>query len=178
LNFFNNKINHSKIYDAYLPRYRRPPLPLLLTRTCDDDSGGLFWDELAPEERDHLIRDIEVSGDRCQASFRCNGASHSRGLVGSSARAVTVTPSSLLLATPTHLPSVGINRRLLLGSTVGSCCRLLLGSTVGFYWDRPSAQSPVTESTIKRTNTRDVGVRRSSVEDVLEIDRKLQGELC
>jgi hypothetical protein len=60
----------------------------------------------------------------------------------------------------------GIDRRLLLGSTVGSC------------WDRPSALSPVTESTIKRTNTRDVGVRRSSAGDVLEIDRKLQGELC
>jgi hypothetical protein len=48
---------------------------------------------------------------------------------------------------------VGINRRLLLGSTVGSC------------WDRPLARSPVTESTIKRTNTRDVGVRRSSAGD-------------
>jgi hypothetical protein len=140
LNFFNNKINHSKIYDAYLPCYRRPPLPLLLTRTCDDDSGGaglpprsggLFWDELVPEERDHLIRDIEVSGDRCQASFRCNGASHNCDLVGSSARAVTATPSSLLLATPTHLPSVGINRRLLLGSTVGSCCRLLPSALAG-----------------------------------------------
>jgi hypothetical protein len=56
--------------------------------------------------------------------------------------------------------------------------RLLLGSTVGSSWDRPSALSPVTESTIKRTNTHDVGVRRSSVGDVLEIDRKLQGELC
>jgi hypothetical protein len=31
--------------------------------------------------------------------------------------------------------NVGINRRLLLGSTVGSCRRLLLGSTVGFCWD-------------------------------------------
>jgi hypothetical protein len=77
-----------------------------------------------------------------------------------------------------------------MGSTVGSCRRLLLGSTVGSYWDRPSALavgscwdrpsalSPVTESTIKRTNTRDIGVRRSSAGDVLEIDRKLQGELC
>jgi hypothetical protein len=33
----------------------------------------------------------------------------------------------------------GIDRRLLLGSTVGSCRRLLLGSTVGFCWDRPQA---------------------------------------
>jgi hypothetical protein len=81
----------------------------------------------------------------------------------------------------------------LLGSTVGSCWdrpsafagidyQLLLSALAGidrrFCWDRPSAQSPVTESTIKRTNTRDVGVRRSSAGDVLEIDRKLQGELC
>jgi hypothetical protein len=87
------------------------------------------------------------------------------------------------------LALVEIDRRLLLGSIVGSCWdrpsafvgidrRLLLGSTVGFCWDRPSALSPVTESTIKRTNTRDVGVRRSSAGDVLKIDRKLQGELC
>jgi hypothetical protein len=33
----------------------------------------------------------------------------------------------------------GIDRRLLLGSTVGSCHRLLLGSTVGFCWDQPQA---------------------------------------
>jgi hypothetical protein len=33
----------------------------------------------------------------------------------------------------------GIDRRLLLGSTVGSCRRLLLGSTVGSCWDRLSA---------------------------------------
>jgi hypothetical protein len=43
---------------------------------------------------------------------------------------------------------VGINRQLLLGSTVSS------------FADQPSARSPVTESTIERTNTRDVGVRR------------------
>jgi hypothetical protein len=49
--------------------------------------------------------------------------------------------------------SVGINRRLLLGSTVDS------------FVDQPSARSPVTESTIERTNTRDVGVRRSSAGD-------------
>jgi hypothetical protein len=51
------------------------------------------------------------------------------------------------------IPNVGINRQLLLGSTVGSC------------WDRPSARSPVAESTIKRTNTRDGGARRSSAGD-------------
>jgi hypothetical protein len=59
-----------------------------------------------------------------------------------------------------------INRRLLvgsavdflLGSIVDSCRQLLLRSTVGSCRDRPSAQSHVTESTIKRTNTRDVGV--------------------
>jgi hypothetical protein len=55
---------------------------------------------------------------------------------------------------------VGINRRLLLGSIV-----LLLGSTVGSFADQPSARSPVTESTIERTNTRDVGFRRSSAGD-------------
>jgi hypothetical protein len=43
--------------------------------------------------------------------------------------------------------SIGINRRLFLGSTVGS------------FADQPSALSPVTKSTIERTNTRDVGVR-------------------
>jgi hypothetical protein len=46
--------------------------------------------------------------------------------------------------------SVGINRRLLPSALAGIDRRLLR--------DRPSAQSPVTESTIKRTNTRDVGV--------------------
>jgi hypothetical protein len=47
---------------------------------------------------------------------------------------------------------VRIDRRLLLGSTVGSYRRLLLGSTVGSCWDRPSTFAG--------------------------IDRKLQGELC
>jgi hypothetical protein len=49
--------------------------------------------------------------------------------------------------------SVGINHRLFLVSTVGS------------FVDQPSTRSPVTESTIERTNTRDVGVRRSSAGD-------------
>jgi hypothetical protein len=43
--------------------------------------------------------------------------------------------------------------------------RLLLGSTVGSFVDQPSARSPVIESTIERTNTRDVGVRRSFAGD-------------
>jgi hypothetical protein len=66
--------------------------------------------------------------------------------------------------------------RDLLGSTVGFCWdrpsvlaginrRLLLGSTIGSFADQPSARSPVTESTIEQTNTRDVGVRRSSAGD-------------
>jgi hypothetical protein len=105
---------------------------------------------------------------------------------------VTIYLAMVCLTTQSRnhpLYAVGINCRLLLGSTVSFCWdrpsalagidrRLLLGSTVGSCWDRPSARSPVTESTIKRTNTRDVGVRRSSTGDVLEIDRKLQGELC
>jgi hypothetical protein len=33
----------------------------------------------------------------------------------------------------------------------------MLGSTVGSFADQPSARSPVTESTIERTNTRLVG---------------------
>jgi hypothetical protein len=40
---------------------------------------------------------------------------------------------------------------------VGIDRRLLLGSTVGSFADQPSARSPVTESTIERTNTRLVG---------------------
>jgi hypothetical protein len=51
---------------------------------------------------------------------------------------------------PSSMKTVGIDRRLLLGSTIGSCWdqpsalggidrRLLLGSTVGSWWDRPSA---------------------------------------
>jgi hypothetical protein len=35
--------------------------------------------------------------------------------------------------------------------------RLLLGSTIGSFADQPSALSPVTESTIERTNTRLAG---------------------
>jgi hypothetical protein len=53
-------------------------------------------------------------------------------------RASVHSPSSR----PVH---VGIDRRLL--------CR----STVGSFADQPSARSPVTESTIERTNTRLVG---------------------
>jgi hypothetical protein len=63
-----------------------------------------------------------------------------------------------------------------LGLTVGSCWdrpsalvginrRLFCRSTVGSFADQPSARSPVTESTIERTNTRDVGVRRSFAGD-------------
>jgi hypothetical protein len=59
----------------------------------------------------------------------------------------------LLIVQRCILESVGINRRLLLGSTVGS------------FADQPSALLPITESTIERTNTRDVGVRRSSTGD-------------
>jgi hypothetical protein len=44
--------------------------------------------------------------------------------------------------------------------SVGSNVGILLGSTVGSFVDQPSARSPVTESTIERTNTRDIGVRR------------------
>jgi hypothetical protein len=48
---------------------------------------------------------------------------------------------------------VGINRRLLLGSTVGFCWDRLSALSVGSCWDRPSAS-------------------------LAGIDRKLQGELC
>jgi hypothetical protein len=40
---------------------------------------------------------------------------------------------------------------------IGIDHRLLLGSTIGSFADQPSALSPVTESTIEQTNTRLVG---------------------
>jgi hypothetical protein len=51
-----------------------------------------------------------------------------------------------------YLYFVGINRRLLLGSTVGFCWDRPSALAVGSCWDRPSAFAG--------------------------IDRKLQGELC
>jgi hypothetical protein len=42
------------------------------------------------------------------------------------------------MATTAPAP-VGINRRLLPSALAGIDRRLLLGSTVGFYWDRPQA---------------------------------------
>jgi hypothetical protein len=75
---------------SHPPSLPPPLLPLATGSYLDDDSGdvsspprsgGPFCDELGPEERDHLIQDIVVSCDRCQASFHRNGASH-RGLMG------------------------------------------------------------------------------------------------
>jgi hypothetical protein len=50
---------------------------------------------------------------------------------------------------PAVVPLVGIDHRLLLGSTIGS------------FADQPSALSPVIKSTIERTNTRIVGPAHS-----------------
>jgi hypothetical protein len=49
-------------------RWGAAPPQELLERLKDYGQEGVFafWDELGPEERDHLIRDIEVSGDRCR----------------------------------------------------------------------------------------------------------------
>jgi Kef-type K+ transport system membrane component KefB len=43
----------------------------------------------------------------------------------------------------------------LLALVTTTACAGMLGSTVGSCWDQLSARSPVTESTIERTNTRE-----------------------
>lgn len=52
-------------------RWGAAPPQELLERLKDYDQEGAFafWDELGPEERDHLIRDIEVSSHRCHQDF-------------------------------------------------------------------------------------------------------------
>jgi hypothetical protein len=55
-----------------------------------------------------------------------------------------------------YVQAVRINRRLFCQSTVPSALSPI-NRTVGSFTDQPSARSPVTESTIERTNTRLVG---------------------
>jgi hypothetical protein len=50
-----------------------------------------------------------------------------------------------------------VRNHFLILLNVGIDHRLLLGSIIGSFADQPSALSPVTESTIERTNTRLVG---------------------
>ena len=52
-------------------RWGAAPPQELLERLKDYGQEGAFafWDELGPEERDHLIRDIEVSSRRCRQEF-------------------------------------------------------------------------------------------------------------
>jgi hypothetical protein len=46
-------------------RWGPAPPQELLERLKDYGQVGAFWDELTPEERDYLIREIQVSSNRC-----------------------------------------------------------------------------------------------------------------